>query len=52
LYTNAPKILKEHLKKVTLGAKIKNPAHWIGLDAQLKKEGKEVEFSFSKCKIQ
>ncbi len=52
LYINSPKIVKEHLEKVILGAKVKNPAEWISLDAQLKKENKEVEFSFSKCKFQ
>jgi tetratricopeptide (TPR) repeat protein len=52
LYINSPKIVKEHLQKIILGAKVKNPAEWISLDAQLKKENKEVEFSFSKCKFQ
>jgi hypothetical protein len=52
LYIDAPKILKEHLSKVTFGAKLKNPAEWISLDAQLKKENKEVEFSLSKHKFQ
>jgi hypothetical protein len=52
MYIESSKEIKPHIKKIILGPKVQYPERWIYLEELMKREGHNMDMSFSNCQYQ